>query len=97
MPTKKRTIEILDSNDNSSNSSHKKPKIINLDMYTKEKVQSKYDKLHPLLKKIILYASSDAIEESSPLQNYVELLNCTSNKTALLLYTTVATNERVPA
>ena len=90
--SKKRSISVSE-DDDSHDSDTKRPKSIHLESITKEKESSKWEKLHTILKKVILYTSSDADEESSPSTNYIELLNCTSNKTALLLYSTVAANE----
>ena len=93
---KKRNIMVSDIEDNSqsnesSTSSIKKPKIINIERETEK---SKWDKLPSFIRKIILFASSSAIEVLSLSDKYLELLQCNSNKTSLLLLTSIAAREQ---
>ena len=46
-----------------------------------------------ILQKIILYVSSNALESIYSSDNYIELLNCNSDKTGLLLINSVAARE----
>ena len=92
---KKRNIMVSDIEDDSqsnesSTSSIKKPKTINIERETEK---SKWDKLPSFIRKIILFASSSAIEVLSPSDEYLELLQCNSNKTGLLLLTSIAARE----
>ena len=92
---RKFTTQISDE-DNSDKSSifsteYKHPKIINI---SKVPEKLKWNKLLSFLRKIILYASSNLSKALDPSEDFVELLNCNSDKIGLLLIYSVAMKER---
>jgi hypothetical protein len=79
-------------NESSYKSINKRPRTIEIQKQEK----TKWNKLHPFLCKIILFASyHHSCKILEPSRNYIKFLQCNSTKSDLLLLTTVASKEQV--